>query len=101
MSVKEKLLDTASKVEACLKDYPATRNDDTLLIWKVWQVFFGIGESVTYKEMAELPSFETIRRTRAKIQNEEKRYLPSDADVRRRRGLEQEWKEALQMDMFP
>ncbi|OGN52477.1 MAG: hypothetical protein A3K57_05855 [Caulobacterales bacterium RIFOXYA1_FULL_67_7] len=100
MSVRGKVQDVGRKVESCLKDYPQTRNDDTLLIWKVWEVFYGIEGSVTLRQMMELPSFETIRRTRAKIQNDDGKYLPSDETVRKRRGLEQEWRDAMQLDMF-
>lgn len=102
MSVAEDLHNAAIEVERVLREYPATRESDQLLAWCVYQQFYGIGETITKSQFLDiLPSFETIRRTRQKIQNDLGKYLPKDPVVRRRRGLEDEWKDALQYDMFP
>lgn len=53
-----------------LKHEPATRNSDRLLIYSIYKNYFGCGgesfEDVMHNE--DLPSFETIRRTRQKVQ---------------------------------
>lgn len=59
------------KVEAILRQYPGTRNDDRELI----QVYYGKYEGIDYYtpfgavlRNKKLPSFESIRRTRQKLQ---------------------------------
>ena len=56
----------------CLENYPCTRNSDRSLILHVYQVFYGVFTTPFYKVMddTDLPSFESIRRARQKIQEE-------------------------------
>ena len=61
------------KVEEILRQYPGTRNDDRELI----QVYYGKYEGIDYYtpfgavlRNKNLPSFESIRRTRQKLQSE-------------------------------
>ena len=84
------------QVEAVLQDYHETRNSDIALTIRIWQKFYGVEESIRTDDLFSLPSQDNIKRVRAKIQNEEKRLLPTDWAVAKRRGwLEQEWKKAL------
>ena len=61
------------KVEEILKQYPGTRDDDRELI----QVYYGKYHNIDYYtpfgaviKNKKLPSFESIRRTRQKVQSE-------------------------------
>lgn len=81
-------------VRQLLKDEPDCRNDDKLLMLRVFQKFLNQAENgkviLTLDNISEIPSAETIIRTRAKIQNDEGVYLPTDPDVRRRRGISEQ-----------
>ena len=64
------------KVVYLLEKYPILRDDDFMLIGAVYHQFYGVeyGDSFLdvmkhHKEM-KLPSFESIRRTRQKVQEE-------------------------------
>jgi len=68
--------DIRNHVEEVLKNYPAARNDDKLLIVLVYQVFYGV-VSITDILRKGVPSTEAITRTRRRIQ-EEGMYLATD-----------------------
>ena len=54
-----------------LENRPETRSSDRLLIYYVYRDYYGIGNFHSFKDVMErqdLPSFETIRRCRAKAQ---------------------------------
>jgi hypothetical protein len=74
------------KVWWCLENYPETRSSDRSLILHVYQVFYGVFTTPFYKVMddGDLPSFESIRRCRQKIQeeNEDLRAEKPVEDVR-------------------
>lgn len=74
------------KVWYCLQNYPETRSSDRSLILHVYQVFYGVFTTPFYKVMddTDLPSFESIRRARQKIQAEveELRAVKPVEDVR-------------------
>ena len=61
------------KVEYLLAQYPATRDDDRKLIGAVYTVFYGVDVNAPFKDILlndKLPNFETIRRCRQKVQQE-------------------------------
>ena len=65
-------------VETTLDRHPETRSDNRFLILRIWDE---LGLDLTPEQWARVPSLpqpETLRRTRAKIQNEEGRFLPWD-----------------------
>lgn len=74
------------KVWWCLENYPETRSSDRSLILHVYQVFYGVFTTPFYKVMddGDLPSFESIRRCRQKIQeeNEDLRAVKPVEDIR-------------------
>lgn len=84
----DKLKTTKERVEWLLKNYPNTRNSDLYLTILYLRRFTPLGKYIKYipynviKEYDGI--FETIRRTRQKIQ-EEGKYLPTDEEVLRRR----------------
>lgn len=63
----------AQMVENILRSYPATRDDDRELIRYLYARYYGISYSMPFGKVitnTDLPSFESIRRTRQKIQSE-------------------------------
>lgn len=64
---------TKQIVEELLRDDPRCRNDDT---WLVIQVFRKLGFKfyINHDDLKKLPAFETITKSRRKIQNEENKY---------------------------
>lgn len=70
----------------CLEHYPETRSSDRSLILHIYSQFYGIYSEPFCKVMdrSDLPSFESIRRTRQKIQAEveELRAVPEVEDIR-------------------
>ena len=67
-----RLKNMQDKVEFLLETYPATRDNDRLLIGAVYAHFYGVDVGCTsFKSVLlndRLPSFESIRRVRAKVQ---------------------------------
>lgn len=73
-------------VEALLRDDERCRNDDLYLILKYWTVYDGV--QVDLNMVGDLTHTESIRRDRQKIQNEDKKYPPTDPEVREKRTRE-------------
>lgn len=68
-----KLMNVKSMVLFELSERPETRNSDRLLIYWVYRDYFGVWDNEVFFNVImrdDLPSFETIRRCRAKIQAE-------------------------------
>lgn len=65
--------------KSVLEKYPSTRSDDKKLIWVVLGELGYIHESVITKEdFLNSPSFESIRRSRQKIQELHPELAPND-----------------------
>lgn len=83
-------MDNMSNITAmvwhCLEKYPETRNSDRSLILTVYSEFCGVFSQPFFKVMdnTDLPSFESIRRARQKIQaeNENLRAVKPVEDAR-------------------
>jgi len=97
-----------SKIEAVLRDVPETRNDDVLLTITIWKKYHssyifqftpdqrGPGDYVNLLAIRYLPREDHIKRIRAKIQNEEFRFLPTRIEVARQRKINEErWYQAM------
>ena len=68
-----KLTNIKSMVLFELSERPETRDSDRLLIYWVYRDYFGVWDNEVFFNVImrkDLPSFETIRRCRAKIQAE-------------------------------
>ena len=78
------------KVEYLLRMYPRLRDDDFLLVGMVYHEYYGIGYDIGFLEVLkkhkelDLPSFETIRRTRQKVQEENPALESSKAKKKER-----------------
>ena len=77
------LISYKETVEEVLASNPYARSDDKVLTFLVWRRLKPI--AIPFEVLKDLPMPETLSRIRRKIQNEEKRFLPS-ADVLEKRG---------------
>lgn len=91
METNEEFRKTKELVMEALKD-ERCRNSDKWLILTIWQKLQQINVFIPYNKIDELISPETIRRTRQKIQNEDKLFLPTNQTVINRRKREKEIK---------
>lgn len=91
------------KVRAVLKEDEKSRNSDIRLTQMLWWKYYphklkkidGV-ICVALKDLFELPREDNIKRIRAKIQNEERRFLPTDPVIAKKRGWKKdEWREYL------
>lgn len=96
MTDKVKLKDM---VETVLKDVEITRNSDITLTVEIWKRYYpsdvlttsrGEATGIFIEALYRLPREDNVKRIRAKIQNEEKKYLPTDPEVRKKRKISEE-----------
>lgn len=109
---KNKYNTLLKQVRFCLAALPETRNSDIDLTIHVWQKFFPeyikfrlnkVSESENYQakcidiaDIKHLPREDHIKRIRAKIQNEQKEFLPTLPEVASARRLNETfWKEEM------
>jgi len=88
------------QVENVLLRHPQTRNSDIDLMITIWEEYYSelIDEEGKIKlhSLFELPREDHIKRIRTKIQNEERRFLPTDLGILIERAkLSDEWKRFL------
>lgn len=96
MTLKEKVLNVLEK-------YPDTRNSDITLTLRIWLEYhrndISVFEGKNYVRLTkifDLPREDNIKRIRAKIQNEEYLFLPTDPNIIKKRKLnEKKWREDL------
>lgn len=80
-------------VEQTLRDVPATRNSDKMLLIAVYR-HLGVDVTRSFASVISdntLPSFETIRRTRQKLQEQHPELAPSDRIKKERQIKQQEF----------
>lgn len=99
-----------TKIEYCLKKYPATRNSDITLTNSIWYEFYNnklvkedcngkIDYFVRLKDLYDMPKQDDVKRIRAKIQNKENRYLPTSEKVAKQRRInEHTWRAYMGYD---
>lgn len=91
---KDQLTKLKEKVERCLQNHVRTRNCDIDLMRDVRQEFYDIDTRYVSKDdLKRLPTQESVKRIRAKLQNELNIYLPTKREVAKRRGLNREARE--------
>lgn len=87
-------------VEAILRDFPKARDSDQWLTLKLWAVYYpdSVYEDkgtvnnrkfVYLEDIMDLPREDNVKRLRAKIQNEEGKYLPTTLEVALQRRIEE------------
>lgn len=82
-------------VKKILEEKPYTREDDFVLVYEVYKEFLPNIDDLDFKDVMlnhkeyKLPYFESVRRTRPKLQNKYPQLLPSK-EVQEARALEEE-----------
>ena len=105
-----KIKNLKNKVRKMLSLYPETRNSDITLTIRIWNEYFpkriilntrDNRQYVALDDLFELPREDHIKRVRAKIQNEEGKYLPTEWKVAEKRGIEQDkWHKAMAFNHY-
>ena len=93
------------KVLAVLEAVPESRNSDQYLTLCIWNRYYpGLltevelptgqkAKAVLLRNVMELPREDNVKRIRAKIQNEEGKFLPTSWEVAKQRKINEEtWK---------
>lgn len=97
-----KLKTYKQRTAAVMKKYAATRNNDMSLYAHYLYTYFpgkidedANGDAfIRLKDLKEMPTMENIRRSRQIIQNDDRKYLPTDPEVARERGMkEKDWRD--------
>lgn len=97
-----KLKNFEKVVENTLDKHPKTRNSDTLLAWYIVHLYYPEYCSehnndywINYQGI-EAVREDHVKRVRAHLQNDLKKYLPTDPKVRKQRKISEEtWREYL------
>mgnify|MGYP001612875574 CR=1 FL=1 len=102
------------EIEHCLEKYPESRNDDVYLTSALWWEFHSksLIESgkakmidgdlfINLRAIQTLPREDHIKRIRAKIQNEEFRFTPTNPEViKLREASRRKWKAKMNNDKY-
>lgn len=87
-----------------LKTKEETRSDDFLLIYEVYKNYLPGLDNLSFKEVMlehkelNIPSFETIRRTRPKLQNKYPDLLPPEDIQKLRKESEEDYRNYVLFD---
>lgn len=104
-SSSKKMWQLTQQILVILEKIPDTRNDDVLLTTEIWKEFYGDmiydlktdSPFIFLSELWKLPREDHIKRIRAKIQNVDKRFLPTSWEVAKKRQINQwVWELAMQ-----
>lgn len=95
--------DLKIKILEVLEKYPETRNSDIRLTQAIWYFYYqpiikviDNKQYIALKDLSELPSQDDIKRIRAKIQNDEHKFLPTNwAIAKLRKWNEEDWRRFL------
>lgn len=91
---KEEFKSVKEIVLNILENEERARNDDKYLTYRVMQHYTDI--YINFEDFEKIPAFETIKRVRAKIQNQEGKFMPtSDEVIKHRRQRQDEVKEFI------
>ena len=92
--LKEKLSRVETGIRYILAHYPEARNNDKLLMLLFWEIFDKINIPKEFRQafLNRATPPETIRRVRQKIQSQHE-YLPSEDVLRKRRRLQDMYRE--------
>lgn len=91
-----KLKNFHSVVEDTLKRHPVTRNSDVTLTWYIIYLYYpneameANGRYWVSVRATNMVREDRVKRARAKIQNEQGKYLPDDPAVREARKITEE-----------
>lgn len=91
------------KILNCLEFYPETRDSDIALMIKIWEKYHiemlsksGGELYVKLDRLYDLPREDNVKRYRAKIQNEEHKFMPTTWEIAKARKINEEiWRREL------
>lgn len=91
------------QVKYILRIIPASRNSDITLTLEIWKRFYPSltfdterGKAILIGNLFNLPREDNIKRVRARFQNVERKYLPTEPQIFLARAkLSEEWREFL------
>lgn len=90
--------DLKPRILYCLEKYPDSRNSDVKLTNAIWVEYYShkmfrneLNQwCVVISNLYEMPRQDDVRRLRAKIQNEEGKFLPTSPEVIKQRKINEE-----------
>ncbi len=93
------------KVEAILRDVPASRDSDVTLTIEIWKEYFPKlvltspttgRQAVLLSSLYDLPREDNVKRIRAHFQNDLLKYLPTSLEVAKQRKISEEvWRKTM------
>ena len=83
METQEEFKTVTKIIEELLEEDERCRNDDKWLTYRVMRYYTKI--YIPFADFEKMTAFETIKRCRAKIQNNEGRFLPTSEKVKEKR----------------
>lgn len=95
------VLSLTDQIKQVLQTYEEARNDDLWLTCKLWTIYHQRvierdheNKAFVYlRDISSLPREDHIKRIRAKLQNEQGLYLPTDPEtIKKRSKHENKWK---------
>jgi len=101
--MRQRLNTLDKKVRTVLAELPQTRNSDITLTIAIWEKYHHVKmleqegrQYIDVQQLFNLPREDHVKRIRAKIQNVERLYLPTDRNILLRRvRLSKEWRTFL------
>jgi len=105
--LRKRLMRVSDRVKWLLENKPTTRGDDRILILEYFKYFepifiydditqkINLSHPLSYDEFRHLTSFETIRRTRQKLQEEHPELLPTDKTILKRSVRSEQFREIM------
>jgi hypothetical protein len=100
----KKFFKLKQKVEAVLRDHPASRDSDITLTIEIWKRYYPSyliqGASgtlaVRLNDLYNLPREDNVKRIRAHYQNDQLKYLPTTLAVAKQRKINEEvWRKIM------
>jgi len=105
--LRSRLRRISDRVRWLMEEKPQTRGDDRILILEYFKYFepifvydkmtetINLDHPLSYDEFRRLTSFETIRRTRQKLQEEHPELLPTDKTILKRSIRSEQFREIM------
>lgn len=90
MSLSGEIEIVYNQVNEIMRQKEEARNNDNWLWYWIIKTYHYPGLYFPFEILNNMPTFETCRRIRQKIQNEEKRYMPTNPEIFQKRRLRQD-----------
>lgn len=103
------ILKLKKQVETLLEECPATRDSDQYLTLKIWLKYYPekldlsdpANPRIAFKDIMILPREDNVKRIRAKLQNDQLKWLPTKLEVVKKRKInEVVWRARMGIPTF-